>query len=322
MPPAQRIVSLLPGTTEMVCALGLRESLVGISHECDYPPDVVGLPVLTAPKVDPAARSAEIDRQVRDVVASGLSVYRIDEEKLRSLRPDLILTQDACAVCAVPFEQVRAATLRLVGAQASIVSLSPLRLEDVLGDLQRVARAAGVEERGAALVAAMGARLDAVRAQVPAARPRVLALEWMDPPMPAGHWTPELLRIAGGDPVLSRDGEPTGRIDWARIAEADPEVLLVIPCGFRVPQTLRELPELLARPELARSRAVLAGRVYVADGNAFFNRPGPRLIESAELAALAIHPDAFAGRTSFGEGSLVRVGSNRVAARAEGSSAP
>jgi iron complex transport system substrate-binding protein len=307
----------------MVCALGLRDSLVGVSHECDYPADVVGLPVLTAPKVDPAARSAEIDRQVRAAVASGLSVYRIDEEKLRSLRPDLILTQDACAVCAVPFEQVRAATLRLVGAQAEIVSLSPLRLDDVLGDLLRVARAAGVDERGAALVAALRARLDAVRAQVPATRPpRVLALEWMGPPMPTGHWTPELLRIAGGDPVLSRDGEPTGRIDWARIAEADPEVLLVIPCGFKVPQTLRELPELLARPELARSRAVLDGRVYVADGNAFFNRPGPRLIESAELAALAIHPDAFAGRTAFGEESLLRVASSRVAARAERGRAP
>src|SRR3954470_12148244 len=204
----QRIVSLLPSTTEMACLLGLRDRLVGISHECDFPDPVRGLPVLTSPKVDPKARSAEIDRQVREVVASGLSVYRIDEERLRDLRPDLILTQDACAVCAVSFAEVEAAARKLLGSEVAIVSLSPLRLDVVLEDILRFARAAAVAERGVEIVAGLRQRLETTRARTMdiVSRPRVLALEWMDPPMPAGHWTPELLRIAGGDPVLGRDG--------------------------------------------------------------------------------------------------------------------
>ena len=301
----QRIVSLLPSTTEMVCLLGLREKLVGISHECDFPASVRGLPVLTAPKIDPRGRSAEIDRQVREVVASGLSVYRIDQEKLRELRPDLILTQDACAVCAVSFEEVRAAARELIGNQVEIVSLSPLRLEDVLEDIVRVGRAAGVLAQAEDTVASLRRRLEALRVRTASSqRPRVLALEWMDPPMPAGHWTPQLIRLAGGEPVLGRDSQPTRRIDWERVVEAAPEVLLVIPCGFKVAQTLREMDALLAR--LRETPAVRQGRVYVADGNAYFNRPGPRLVDSAELAAVAIHPELFAATSSFPRDALLR----------------
>ena len=293
---AQRIASLLPSTTEMACLLGLRERLVGISHECDFPVSVRDLPVLTGAKVDARARSAEIDRQVREVVANGLSVYRIDEEKLRELQPDLILTQDACAVCAVSFAEVQAAARKLLGAAADIVSLSPLRLEDVLQDILRVARAAGVAERGREVVAGLRERLDEVRARTASApRPRVLALEWMDPPMPAGHWTPEILRIAGGAPVLGRDGEPTSRVSWEQIVEAAPEVLLVIPCGFKVSQSLPEVPLVVDR--LAATPAVREGRVFVADGNSYFNRPGPRLVESAEIALSAIHPGLAADRS-------------------------
>jgi iron complex transport system substrate-binding protein len=292
---AQRIASLLPSTTEMACLLGLRDRLVGISHECDFPTSVRGLPVLTAAKVDAKARSAEIDRQVREVVANGLSVYRIDEEKLRELRPDLILTQDACAVCAVSFAEVQAAARKLLGTAAEIVSLSPLRLEDVLQDILRVARAAGVAERGIEVVAALRERLEKLRARTASApRPRVLALEWIDPPMPAGHWTPEILRLAGGDAVLGREGEPTSRVAWEQVVEADPEVILVIPCGFKISQTLPEMPSLIDR--LAATPAVREGRVFVADGNAYFNRPGPRLVESAEIAASALHPE-LAGRS-------------------------
>jgi iron complex transport system substrate-binding protein len=285
----QRIASLLPSTTEMACLLGLRDRLVGISHECDFPGSVRGLPVLTAAKVDAKARSSEIDRQVREVVANGLSVYRIDEEKLRELRPDLILTQDACAVCAVSFEEVQAAARRLLGTTAEIVSLSPLHLEDVLQDILRVARAAGVAERGIEVVEGLRERLARVRARTASApRPRVLALEWMDPPMPAGHWTPEILRLAGGDPVLGREGEPTFRVAWEQIVEAGPEVILVIPCGFKISQTLPEMTSVIDR--LAATPAVREGRVFVADGNAYFNRPGPRLVESAEIAVSALHP--------------------------------
>jgi iron complex transport system substrate-binding protein len=300
---AQRIASLLPSTTEMACLLGLRERLVGISHECDFPASVRGLPVLTAAKVDANARSAEIDRQVREVVANGLSVYRIDEEKLRELRPGLILTQDACAVCAVSFAEVQAAARRLLGGDAEIVSLSPLHLEDVLQDIVRVARAAGVAERGGEVVAALRERLQRVRARTGSlARPRVLALEWMDPPMPAGHWTPEILRIAGGEPVLGRDGEATFRVTWEQIVEARPEVLLVIPCGFKVSQTLPEMPFVVDR--LAATPAVRDGRVFVADGNAYFNRPGPRLVESAEIAMCALHPGLAVDRSWSGEDLL------------------
>jgi len=296
MSMGQRIASLLPSTTEMACLLGLRDRLVGISHECDFPASVRGLPVLTAAKVDAKARSVEIDRQVREVVANGLSVYRIDEEKLRDLRPDLILTQDACAVCAVSFEEVRAAARKLLGTPAEIVSLSPLHLEDVLQDILRVARAAGVAERGAEVVAGLRERLDGIRARTASVqRPRVLALEWMDPPMPAGHWTPEIVRIAGGEPVLGRDGQPTSRVTWEQVASAAPEVLLVIPCGFKISQTLPEMPLLVDR--LAGTPAVQEGRVFVADGNAYFNRPGPRLVESAEIALAALHPELAQDRS-------------------------
>lgn len=299
-----RIVSLLPSTTEMVCLLGLREHLVGISHECDFPHTVRGLPVLTAPKIDPTGRSADIDRQVREVVASGLSVYRIDQDRLRDLRPDLILTQDACAVCAVSFDEVRTAARELVGNQVEIVSLSPFRLEDVLQDILRVARAAGVAGRGTEVVSMLRERLEELRVRTAhTPRPRVLALEWMDPPMPGGHWTPELIRLAGGEPILGREGQPTGRIEWEHIVEAEPEVLLVVPCGFKVPQSVREMGDLLAR--VARTPAARNRRVYVVDGNAYFNRPGPRLVESAEVAAVAIHPRLFASRYSFSDEQLL-----------------
>jgi iron complex transport system substrate-binding protein len=306
MVPPKRIASLLPSSTEICFTLGLGERVVGVSHECDFPPEVSGRPVLTSPKVDPHATSAEIDRQVRALVADGLSVYRINDERLRELRPDLIITQDVCEVCAVSFAEVREATARLLGAEASILSLSPLTLANVLDDIVRVGRAAGVEDAGHRLVADLRRRLDGLRAETALLpRPRVLVLEWLSPPMVAGHWTPELIRIAGGEPILGRDGEPKGPIDWGAIREAAPEVVLVAPCGFRIEQSLREMPSLAELPDFAELPAVRAGRVVIADGNAFFNRPGPRLVESAEIAAMAIHPERFAGRFNAGPGVLV-----------------
>jgi len=203
--PPQSIVSLLPSSTEICFALGLGDRVVGVSHECDFPPEVSGRPVLTRPKVDPHATSVEIDQQVRALVADGLSVYRIDEARLRELRPDLIITQDVCEVCAVSFADVREATARLLGAEASILSLSPLTLADVLDDIVRVGRAAGVEDRAQKLVAELRARLDGLRTETAALpRRRTLVLEWLSPPMIAGHWTPELVRIAGGEPMAKR----------------------------------------------------------------------------------------------------------------------
>lgn len=293
--PGTRIVSLLPSATEILCALGLRERLVGVSHECDHPAAVRGLPVLTATKVDAHASSQEIDRQVRALVGQGLSVYRIDEALLRALAPDLIVTQDVCEVCAVSFAEVQAATCALLGADVTVCSLSPRTMTDVLADVVRVAEAAGVAERGHALTAALAGRL-ARLASLTADRPRptVVFLEWLDPPMVAGHWTPELLRLAGGAPILGHDGAPTGAVEWSTIVDADPEVLILGPCGFPVAQTMAELASLAARPGFWGLRAVRGGRVHVVDGNQYFNRPGPRLVDSAEIAASIIHPGAVA----------------------------
>ena len=303
----ERIVSLLPSSTEICFALGLGDLVVGVSHECDFPSEVRGRPVLTAPKIDPSASSAEIDRQVRALVSDGLSVYRIDEKCLRDLRPQLVVTQDACEVCAVSLEEVREATSRLVGSDVEVLSLSPLTVNDVLDDILRVGRAAEAEERAHEVVAGLRARLESLRQEtssLPA--PKVLVLEWLDPPMVAGHWTPELIRIAGGDPILGRDGTPTGPIEWDRIIEAAPEVLLVIPCGFPVEQSLQGMDQLAHRPDFAAMPAVRTGRVAIVDGNSYFNRPGPRLVDSAEIAAVAIHPERFADGFQLDDKALVR----------------
>ncbi|GAC1345123.1 MAG: cobalamin-binding protein [Myxococcales bacterium] len=295
--PAPRIVSLLPAATEMLFALGLGENVVGVSHECDFPASARDLPRLTSPGLDPHAASGAIDRAVRDAGARALSIYRIDEPRLRALAPDLIVTQDACAVCAVSLEEVRASVARLFagGDRASprVLSLQPLDLEDVLHDLARVATAAGAPDRAAPLAAELRARLARLRARTAGLpRTRTLVLEWLDPPMPPGHWTPGLIRDAGGEPLLAFDGGPTRPLPWDEIgrAAAGAEVILAMPCGFPVEQTLRELPALVARPELRACPAVMAGRVFAIDGNAYFNRPGPRLVEGAELAARYLHP--------------------------------
>jgi iron complex transport system substrate-binding protein len=203
---------------------------------------------------------------------------------------------------------VHEATARLLGADASILSLSPLAVADVLDDIVRIGCAAGVEDAGHRLVADLRVRLDGLRADsalLP--RLRVLVLKWLSPPMVAGHWTPEFIRAAGDEPILKHDGEPTGPVDWGAIREAAPEVVLVAPCGFRIEQSLREMPSLAELPGFAELPAVRARRVVIADGNAFFNRPGPRLVESAEIAAMAIHPERFAGRFGVGPDALVEV---------------
>ncbi len=303
----KRIVSLLPSSTEICFALGLGDSVVGVSHECDFPLEVRGRPILTAPNIDPASSSAEIDHQVRALVSDGLSVYRIDEQRLQDLHPELVITQDACEVCAVSLEEVREATNRLIGADVEVLSLSPLTVADVLDDIGRVGRATGTEVRADEFVASLRARLESL-GQVTSslAKPRVLVLEWLDPPMVAGHWTPELIRIAGGDPILGHDGTPTGPVGWDRIMEAEPDVLLVIPCGFRVAQSVDEMSDLMRQPGFAELPAVRDGRVAIVDGNSFFSRPGPRLVDSAEIAALAIHPGHFADRFQVGGNVLVR----------------
>jgi iron complex transport system substrate-binding protein len=290
-------VSLIPSATEILCALGAEASLVGRSHECDFPPGVERLPVLTSPKMDPSAGTLAIDRDVRALVEQGLSVYRIDTGRLEALAPDLVVTQDQCQVCAVALDEVTAAVRSLTRRNVEIVSLSPLTVDDVKEDVRRVGRALGVTANADAVVAEMDTRLLAVAEAVLAAvapRPRVVHIEWIAPLMVGGHWIPELVEQAGGEHALGVRGGRTSPIAWEEVRAYDPEVIVVSPCGFKISQSEKDRALLEALPGWRDTTAVRTGRVFVADGNAFFNRPGPRLVETAEIVQAAI-----SGRRDF-----------------------
>jgi iron complex transport system substrate-binding protein len=291
----ERIASLLPSTTEIACALGFEASLVGRSHECDFPPSVAALPALTAPKLDVAAASRAIDDRVKRLVRDGLSVYRVDAERLRQLAPSVILTQDQCQVCAASLSDVEEALREWLGARPRVVSLNPRSLDDVQGDLLRVAEALAAPERGRALVERFGQRVGAVgeRSLRIRERPGVACIEWIDPLMTAGNWMPELVTLAGGRNLFGEAGHDSPWLDWATLRAADPDVIVLLPCGFDLPRTRRELPPLLAQPGWGELRAVRAGRVFLTDGNQYFNRPGPRLAESLEILAEILHPEEF-----------------------------
>jgi iron complex transport system substrate-binding protein len=292
-----RIVSLIPSATEIVCALGAEAELVGRSHECDFPPSVERLRALTSPKMDPSAGTAAIDRDVRALVEQGLSVYRIDVDGLEALAPDLVVTQDQCQVCAVALDEVTAAVRSLTRRNVEIVSLSPLSVDDVKEDVRRVGRALGVPAKGDAVVAEMERRLDAVAEAASAAlsrRPRVVHIEWIAPLMVGGHWIPELVERAGGEHALGERGGRTSPIAWEDVRAYDPEVIVVSPCGFKIPQSEKDRALLEALPCWRDTAAARTGRVFVADGNAFFNRPGPRLVETAEIVQASI-----SGRREF-----------------------
>lgn len=292
-----RIASLLPSATEILCALGLADDIVGVSHECDHPPEIAGRPVLTAPKLDPRGGSATIDAAVRRLVRDGLGVFRVEEEALRAARPDLIVTQTQCEVCAVSFAKVERAARALLDAPATVVSLAPNRLDDVLADFTRVAEAAGVRQAGERLAAASRERLERIRrAVVPArSRPRVACIEWIEPLMVAGNWLPEMVALGGGRYDVAAAGAHSPAITWDALRAAQPDVVIVAPCGFDLAQTRRELPALRVRPEWQALPAVRNGRAYAVDGNAYVNRPGPRLVDSAELLAGLIQPGCAAG---------------------------
>lgn len=292
---AHRIVSLIASATEIVAALGFEAELVGRSHECDYPPSVERLPACSRSKIDDGASSLKIDGQVRSIVAEGLSVYRVDPELLDELAPTIIVTQTQCEACAVSLRDVERAVRELVRSQPRIVSLEPASLGDVWRDVRAVAAALDAPERGERLVAGLTARLDALREATLslARRPTIACIEWMDPLMGAGNWVPELVDIAGGVDVLGEAGKHSGYVELAQLAAADPEVVAVMPCGFDVKRILREMPALVERPEWPGLAAVREGRVFITDGNRYFNRPGPRVVESAEILAEILHPHAF-----------------------------
>ncbi len=294
----QRIASLLPAATEIVCALGLGDRLVLRSHECDYPTWVEELPYATEPRIQVELSGGEIDRELRNLLQEGLSIYRVNPEVLAETAPDLIVTQDMCRVCAVPLDAIREAARRHLGDGVSIVSLSPSSLEDVVGGVERVAAAAGVRARGAAVSARLRRGLDelSVRARdVGAAAgsprpPRVLVVEWLDPLMAAGNWMPELVALAGGHPLLGRAGEHSPFTPWEQMRVTDPDVIVVVPCGFSLERTRREATALAQLPGWHDLRAVRQGQVALVDGHHYFNRPGPRIEDSLRILTEILHP--------------------------------
>lgn len=293
-----RVVSLLPSATEIVAVLGGRRLLVGRSHECDHPDGVEDLPVVSRPRVGMPSVSGEVDRTIRELVSQALGVYEVDERVLADLAPDVVLTQDVCEVCAVPFAEVTAAVERVVGDHVQVVSLSPTTLEDVLGDHHRVAVAIGADATADRVVAGLRRRLDAVAAAVEGReRPTVATVEWVDPLMAGGNWMPELVELAGGRNLLGTAGEHSPWIEPDVLLDADPDRILVAPCGWDLPRAQQDLAELEATDWWGGLRAVREGGVAVADGHQWFNRPGPRIVESAELLAEWLHPGALP--TSF-----------------------
>lgn len=290
-----RVVSLLASATEIVAALGARDLLVARSHECDFPPDVASLPAVTVAKLDVSRPSADIDRDVKALLAQALSIYRVDGDRLRRLAPDVIVTQTQCEVCAVTPADVEAALADGSGARPRIVSLSPNGLADVFVDIMRVASALGRPERGAALVDTMRARMDTIAtlAQQSAGRPRVACIEWIEPLMAAGNWMPDLVGMAGGLNLFGAAGQHSPWLTLDELAAADPDLILILPCGFDIPRARAELPALTTQPAWQSLRAVRDGHIFVCDGNQYFNRPGPRLAESLEILAEILHPSSF-----------------------------
>lgn len=291
-----RIASLLPSATEIVCALGLEDDLVAVTHECDHPPSVRGKPVVTASVLDGGATSADIDHHIRAQVHAGSSIYRLDADRLQTLKPDLVLTQELCAVCAVSYPIVERAARRL-DASTRLVSLEPERLEDVFEHIALIGRLTGRQQAAGRVVAGLRARLQRLRLRLEdRPRRRVVCLEWLDPLFNCGHWTPELVRIAGGDDPLGSEGRPAHPISWEDVVRADPDALVVMACGFSRERALKEMPALTGRPGFDALRAVREGRVFVVDGSAYFSRPGPRLVDSAEILAGLLHPQPAVSR--------------------------
>jgi len=291
-----RLVSLIPSATEILTALGLSAAIVGRSHECDYPPAVQTQPICTAPKFDPEGTSAEIHDRVTNLLQSALSVYRVHVEQLEKLQPTHILTQAQCEVCAVSLSEVEQAVAGLVDSQPQLISLQPNFLSDVWADIQRVADQLGqydpaIIQQGKTTIAQLKQRVKHCQTQIiDQAPPTVVCIEWIDPLMSAGNWVPELVTLAGGTPLLSAAGQHSPWLTWEELHAADPDLVVVMPCGFDLARTYQEMLVALKQPNWQKLRAVSAGNLYVTDGNQYFNRPGPRLVDSLEILAEIFHP--------------------------------
>jgi iron complex transport system substrate-binding protein len=286
-----RIASLVPAATEIACALGAGDELVAVTHDCDHPPSVRALPRLTRSTIAPGSDSAAIDRAVREAADRGESTFHLDAAALAAARPDVLLGQTLCAVCAVTVAQLPAT----LDPAPAVVPLDGHTLAGILDDIARVGEAIGRAEAAAALVTGLRARMEHVAARV-AGRPRptVVCLEWLAPLFNAGQWVPEQVALAGGDELLGRTAVPSIDVPWEALVAADPEVLVLLPCGFDAERALAEVPLLAERPEWAGLRAVRSGRAHVVDGNAYFSRPGPRVVDGIELLASLFHPGLVA----------------------------
>ena len=290
-----RIVSLLPSTTEIVCAIGLEESLLGITHECDFPQSIVDKPRLTASRISQESMtSAEIDHAVRSQLDGHGSIYDLDETRLRELKPDLILTQELCEVCAVSYKTVVQAA-RAFEAEVKVVSLEPNTIEDIFANIRLVGELTGHAPAANELVARLSARLESVRektAQI-TRRPRTLMLEWLEPPFAPGHWVPEQVALAGGDHAFGKSGERSVTTTAEEIREYAPEVIVMIPCGYYKEDILRQLPSASLPEGWNDLPAVRNGQVWATDATSYFSRPGPRVVDGVEILAKILHPDVF-----------------------------
>ena len=309
--PTPRIVSLLPAATEIVAALGLEANLVGRSHECDEPAGVASLPALTAARIDASAPSREIHDQVTQIgrtlgevaantaaacsIGTSAALYSLDIDTLASLKPDLILTQAACDVCAISAADVEAAVQK-AGVNTQVLALSPATLADLLSDILAVGRATGRLAQAREVVARLRARIASVACRVGtfSDRPRVAVIEWLDPPMAAGNWVPEMVRLAGGTDLFGTAGGHSHWISWDDVAAADPDIVILVPCGFPLDRVVAEAASAAVQSHLTRLRAYREGKIVAVDGHHLFNRPGPRLVDSLEALAEILHPGRFA----------------------------
>lgn len=292
--PPKRVVSLIASATEIVAALGCEDWLVGRSHECDYPPSILDRPVCSAPRINIEGNSREIDDRVKQALGEHVSIYEVHADRLRELAPDVVVTQTQCDVCAVSLKDVERAFQRELGLTPAVVPLAPFELKNVWEDIERVAAALEIPEQGRRLIDRLQQGLAEIAARTSnLKRPTLACIEWIDPPMCGGNWMPELAHIAGGHALFTRTGEHSPWLDWNEFVAADPEYIVVLPCGWGIEKARKEMHFLTARPEWTRLKAVRDQRVFLTDGNQYFNRPGPRLLESARIFAEILHPDLF-----------------------------
>lgn len=295
MPGTHRIVSLIASATEIVAALGAEPQLVGRSHECDYPPPVCDLPACSDSRVDVSASSGEIDRQVKNALQEGLSVYQVFEDVLEQLEPTVIITQTMCDVCAVSLKDVEEAICERFETSPELVVLEPMCLADIWTDIAKVGQAIGAIQEADALIKASQDRLRKLEELTRHQKhhPRVACIEWLDPLMCAGNWVPELVQISGGQNLFGTAGEHSPWMNWDELKAADPEQIVILPCGWDIPRVREEMNCLSRFPQWQQLTAVQNGQVFVTDGNQYFNRPGPRVVESAEILAEIFYPGEY-----------------------------